>query len=133
MLPITASKTKSKSVWTSYGIAIHLVKFLHSREEVWMQTLNRFWYEIGVSRVYVNFKLNPQAIYFTHPYSTKFDTTIFKYDYRSGSLSGIVELSLNLKDKYIVQVRQDLYGFKHNATPSQLLKYSNLEGGKIRT
>ena len=92
-----------------------------------MQTLNRFWYDIGVSRVYVNFKLlDLAAIYFTHPYSDKFNTTIFKYDSRSGSFSGIVDLSLNLTDKYIVQVKQDLYGFKHNATPSQLLKYSNL-------
>ena len=99
-----------------------------------MQALNRFWYDIGVSRVYVNFKLlDLAAIYFTHPYSDKFNTTIFKYDCRSGSLSGIVDLSLNLTDKYIVQVKQDLYGFKHNASPSQLLKYSNLEGGKIKT
>ena len=86
-----------------------------------------------MSRVLVSFKLSLQILYFAHGYSEKFNTTIFKYDCRSGSLSGIVDLSLNLTDKYIVQVRQDLYGFKHNATPSQLFRYSNLEGGKIKT
>ena len=76
-----------------------------------MQALNRFWYNIGLSRVYVNFKLNLAAIYFVHPYSEKFKSTIFKYDIQSGSFSGIVDLSLNLTDKYIVQVKEDLFGF----------------------
>ena len=83
-------------MWTSYGIAMHFLAFLHSREEVWMQALNRFWYDIGVSRVNVKFKLTLelQAFYFTQPHSDKFNSTIFKYDCLSGSFSGIVDQSL---------------------------------------
>ena len=71
-------------------------------------------------------KLPLPTLYFAHCYSDKFNTTIFRYDCRSGSLSGIVDFSLDLSDKYIVQVGLDLYSFKHNSDPTQFFRYTNL-------
>ena len=44
-------RNKCKTVWTSYGIAANFIPFLPKTEQVVLQNLNKFYYNIAVSRV----------------------------------------------------------------------------------
>ena len=48
---LNAKKNQSKRVWTSFGIGIDLVCFMSNNESCHLQRLNKFAYQILVSRV----------------------------------------------------------------------------------
>ena len=48
---ITASKSQSQRVWTSYGVTIQLLSFFYPKEVCEDQLLNKFFYDVAVSRV----------------------------------------------------------------------------------
>ena len=48
---ITATKSQSRQVWTSYGIAIEMLSFLSVQEVCSLQTLNVFFYDSAIGRV----------------------------------------------------------------------------------
>ena len=50
-LKLNAKKNQSRRVWTSFGIGIDLVCFLTDNESCHLQRLNKFAYQILVSRV----------------------------------------------------------------------------------
>ena len=49
--PIVAKKDRSRLIWTSYGVGTRLLPYLNHLEQIEMQTLNKFSYDIMVSRV----------------------------------------------------------------------------------
>ena len=50
-IQVTGSESNCRKVWTSYGIAMHLLSFLQPREVCQDQLLNRFFYDIAICRV----------------------------------------------------------------------------------
>ena len=76
-IKLNAKKNQSRRVWTSFGIGIDLVCFLTDNESCHLQRLNKFAYQILVSRVLakkfnvhfpksgVEHSENP--IFFSHP------------------------------------------------------------------
>ena len=50
-IQLTAAKSQSRRVWTSYGIATCLYPFILPHQVCGWQQLNRFHYESAISRV----------------------------------------------------------------------------------
>ena len=58
----------SRRVWTSYGIMMDVLPSFTPKELIYLQNINRFFYDIAVSRVQVVIKL-PYTFYFTDSHS----------------------------------------------------------------
>ena len=72
----------SKKVWTSYGIMMAVLPYLSNQEQINLQALNRFFYEIAVSRVQVSIKL-PLPTYL---YSNKSTLKLSKFTLAGGTI-----------------------------------------------
>ena len=54
-IALTADLGRCKAVWQSYGIAMAMLPWLGTIEALQPQALNKFWYQIAVSRVQRSF------------------------------------------------------------------------------
>ena len=54
---LNSSKEQSRKVWTSYGCIRSLLPFLSSESQTQYQLLNKFFYDVAISRVVVKFML----------------------------------------------------------------------------
>ena len=50
-MELNASKSRSRRLWTSYGIAMKLFPFIREQEVHEYQILNKFFHESAVGRV----------------------------------------------------------------------------------
>ena len=130
MLQQGSNKEKCQKVWTSYGVTTYLILYLDAIESTSLQLLNQFWYKVAISRVLVSATVD-HPLYMICQMGTKFRSTIFRYYPRSSKFQTIVDYDggekLNFRSLYCVQVHHDsLYGFLHRASPTRLVKYSNL-------
>ena len=72
-MDMNATKVRAKLIWTSFGICINLLPYLRTDEQIDLQNLNRFAYDILVSRVQTIIPLPSyllfadQMLYFTYP------------------------------------------------------------------
>ena len=124
-----SSKEKCQKVWTSYGVTTYLIQYLDVIESTSLQMLNHFWYNVAISRVLVSASVD-HPLYMVCQMGTKYRSTIFRYYPRSSKFQTIVDSDgdkLNFRSLYCIQVAHDsLYGFLHRASPTRLMKYSNL-------
>ena len=50
-IDLTASKSQCKKVWSSFGIGMALLTFFSKEEILQDQLLNKFFYDVAISRV----------------------------------------------------------------------------------
>ena len=48
------SKEQCQKLWTSYGFATFLLLYLAPLQQITLQQLNKFWYNIAISRVLIS-------------------------------------------------------------------------------
>ena len=64
-----ATQVKRRLVWTSYGIAMVALPFLEEVEQINLQALNLFWYQIAISRVQtIIYEACPMFFYWCNDY-----------------------------------------------------------------
>ena len=84
-LKLKKTKDQARSVWTSYGIGIALLSYLTDIESSHLQRLNKFAYNILVSRVLTKLRVCFDHIFFTRPFVN--ENSIMCYD--RGTLKSI--------------------------------------------
>lgn len=65
MLKVGATKEKARKVYTTFGVGRVVLEFLHQWEKIKGQLLNKFMYNIGISRAQTRIFLEDYFIFGT--------------------------------------------------------------------
>ena len=131
-------KELCRKVWTSYGIGSALLPFFTVLDQIEFQLLNKFAYDIIVSRVISNLAIRSPVMYFTWRDAKSFRDKLVVYKPEDNSYLVHSEQSIvsdtnqklvqrfDFYEFHMIQVRLNLYGYKIRSDPTVFLKYSNI-------
>ena len=72
-------------------------------------------------------------LYFAWQVGIRHSRTLFKYEKKAAKVARITDKRLNFCNIYTVQIKTDVYGFRHNTDPSLFTKFSELYSNDIKT
>ena len=122
-----SDEEKSRKVWTSFGIARGYLPFLYPKEQLDLQELNLFTYNISISRVQIVLKL-PELIYFTGCDTQGSLYTFDKTYYKTTKICDTIFRNLQT-----IQVKDGLYGLLDSANYPQWSYISGLRYSRYPT
>ena len=106
----------------SFGAMTELFNFMDQKETLRFQSVNRWMYERGVSRVQTKWQGLKRHVYMAHPHD---NNKLVEYDACTGGVTEWADSQFDFSDRLVVQVDQDtLYTFKKRDLTTT--KYSNL-------
>ena len=107
-----------------------LIPFLDTLEQIHLQTLNPFWYNIAVSRVQT--VIPTKVLYFAWSESGQYRETIFQINAATLDPFTFRDDKLNFSSFYTVMVGRGLYAFEQNVANPRFRHYSQLHVGHVK-
>ena len=122
---LTATQEQARLVYTSYGIGVQVIGFLYQKEKIKGQLLNKFVYDVALSRVQTRISITCPYWYVKLP--TRFSDEYLVYNTVTREklkVNGFAQQS-----RLLVQVKYDAYMLSFSDGQERWTLYENFHEG----